>query len=247
MTNILQHPRSLLTLRNWELCALSCGNLYGLTLLVAFAASGMIPPTAPDWKAEKLHAHIFSHVHGIQAGCILLIASGAFYIPWSAMISKQMRQIAHLDHTLADLQLTCAAAGYCAFLFPATCLGLMTFRDYGPELTQLISDVFWISAFIPWPLFVVQYWTVAWASFADQSDPPVFSKAVGWVNLIAPVIYAFAAGVHVHRTGSFAWNGGLVFWPTVAFIALQISFDSLSLIRNVRRKAEQEGRSLDGF
>lgn len=67
--------------------------------------------------------------------CIFHV-SGPLYVPYSAAITSKIRHIFNFNPTIPDLQLASAAAGFCAFMVPATLLAAMTFRDYGPELTQ---------------------------------------------------------------------------------------------------------------
>ncbi|KAI9925325.1 hypothetical protein ASPWEDRAFT_176848 [Aspergillus wentii DTO 134E9] len=77
---------------------------------------------------------------------------------------------------LPHLQFACAAASIVDFMPTATCLAMLTFRDYGPQLTQLINDAMWMTLFRPWPTFWLQWWTISWAVLGDKSPDPIFPK-----------------------------------------------------------------------
>ncbi|KAJ5385631.1 hypothetical protein N7517_003542 [Penicillium concentricum] len=223
-----------LTIRRWECIAITCGSLSIIFLAIAMAASGNIPPTAPWWDARRVHAHYWAHLKGTQAASVFMIVSGALYVVYSAALTRQIRKIPELDPIIADLQLASAAASFSAFMLVAVAMSLLTFRDYSPELTQLLNDFLWMAFILAWPIFWVQGWTVAWAIFSDKRPNPVLPRSVGLINLAAPIVYALGSGVHMHHTGPMAWNGGLVFWPTMVVFGFQINFDLWYMWKNLR-------------
>lgn len=224
-----------LTPGRWEYFAICCGSLCATFLLITFAISGNIPPTAPWWDAERIHAHYWAHIKGTQAASVFYMVAGAFYVVYAAAISRQLRKIPGIDPIIPDLQLASAAAGSFPFLLAATIMGLLTFRDYGPELTQLLNDIFWMATILPWPIFWVQMWTIAWAILSDNGPKRILPKSIGVVNFVAPIVFALGGGIHMHQTGAFAWNGGLVFWPTLVLLGLQINGDCWYMLKNNRK------------
>ncbi|KAJ5245787.1 hypothetical protein N7489_005883 [Penicillium chrysogenum] len=229
-----QRLANALTTRRWEYLAVICGILCALFFLIALAISGNIPPTAPWWDAKRVHDHYWAHVKGTEASSIFVMVSGALYVVYSAVLARQIRKIPETNPIIADLQLASAAASFCGFMIAAIAMGLLTFRDYGPELTQLLNDIFWMATLLSWPIFLVQMWTVAWAIFSDKSPNPVLPRSMGVVNLVTPIVFALGSGVHIHHTGPMAWNGGLVFWPSLVFFGLQINIDFWYMWKNLQ-------------
>jgi hypothetical protein len=225
-----------LTTRRWEYCAITCGSLSATFLLIALAISGNIPPTKPWWDAQQVHTHYWGHVKGTQASSIFLMVAGAFYVIYGAAITRQLRRIPDIDPIIPDLQLASAAAGFCPFMLSAIALSLLTFRDYGPELTQLLNDIFWMSFFFPWPIFWVQMWTISWAILSDKSPIPVLPRSIAMVNFAAPIVFALGTGIHMHHTGPLAWNGGLVFWPTLVIFGVQVGGDCWYMLGNLQKR-----------
>lgn len=227
-------PHSL-TNKRWLFCLSISGLLSVTAMVISFACSRNIPPTRPWWNAETVKSHYLEYEKGTQAASIFLFVSGAFYLPYSTAISTQIRLIANLHPAIADLQLACATAALFIYMISATFMSLLTFRDYSAELVQLLNDAMWMSLIMTWPIFLIQFWTIAWAVFADSSPDPVFPKLMGWINLLSPIGLALGSGVHMHHTGPLAWNGGLVFWPTIVVFGVEINCCCWYLIRNIRR------------
>lgn len=236
-------PRKLYNSKNWQyLCVLS-GQLGGLAYIFSFVAIGGFPPVPSYWDADRVHEHYRKHEDGCKAGAILLILAGGFYLPWGAVISKQMRQIPKVDPILCDLQLVGWALGMWNYILPGTILAVLVSRDYGPELTLLLSDLFWMVTCISTPFLWIPNWTLAWAIFADTSADPKFPKLVGVINVAAPTAMALSTGIHMHYYGPMARNGALAFWLPLGLYSLVYATDTITLIWNIRNEPEMDAES----
>ncbi|KAJ5449565.1 uncharacterized protein N7458_006014 [Penicillium daleae] len=224
-----------LTNKRWLYCISFCGCISAVFLIISLAASRNIPPTRPWWDAETVKTHYSTYQKGTQAATIFLFLSGALFLPYSTAITSQIRLIPDLNPAIADLQLASAIAGVWFWMIGAILMSLLSFRDYSAEMIQLINDAMWMSLWLNWPMFSMQFWTIAWAIFADRSPDPVFPKIMGWVNLLSPFVLVLGSGIHIHHTGPFAWNGGLVFWPTLVVFGAEVNGSCWCMLRNIRR------------
>lgn len=224
-----------LTNKRWLYCLSICGCFSAVFLIISLAISRNIPQTRPWWDAETVKAHYSTYRKGTQAATIFLFVSGALFLPYSAAITSQIRLIPDLDPAIADLQLASATAGVWFWMISAIFMSLLSFRDYSAELIQFLNDAMWMSLLLNWPIFWMQFWTIAWAIFADRSADPVFPKVMGLVNFAAPIVLSLGSGVHMHHTGPLAWNGGLVFWPTVVVFGVEMNCSCWYMLRNIRR------------
>jgi len=225
--------------KNWQYACLLSGLLSFLMAFFVLVAAGFLPPLSPSLTGEQLQAHYFAHQKGMHATVPLLLLSGGLYLPYGALLCKQLRQIPKIDPIIPDLQLAATAAGIFSVMVPAIFFGLTVFRDYGPELTRLISDLLWLSFFCPWPTFWIQSWTIAWAAFSDDSQYPLFPKTAALVNFCVPLTYFSFFGIHVEHSGPYAWNGALTFWlPAVAF-GIQVGMDCYYMFRNIERTSAE--------
>jgi hypothetical protein len=225
--------------KNWEYACLVSGLLSFLMAFFVLVAAGFLPPLSPTLTGEQLQAHYFAHKKGMHASVPLLLISGGLYLPYGALLCKQLRQIPNIDPIIPDLQLAAVAASIFSVMVPATFFGMTVFRDYGPELTRFLSDLLWLSFFCPWPTFWVQSWTIAWAAFSDNSEDPIFPKTAALVNFCVPLTYFSFFGIHIEYTGPYAWDGALTFWlPAVAF-GIQVGMDCHYMFKNIRRTSKE--------
>ncbi|KAK5166033.1 uncharacterized protein LTR77_008294 [Saxophila tyrrhenica] len=230
----------LFTTKNWQYGCLLSGMLSFMLAFLNLVAADFLPPLSPTRDAEFVHNFYHSNKAGMHATVPMLLISGGLYIPYSALISRQLRRIPNLDPMIPDLQFGAAVAGIaCSFMTPALFCGMTVFRDYSPELTLLISDQLWLSLFEPWTTFWVQGWAIAWAIFSDDSPNPIFPKIAGLVNFAVPFAYFSFVGIHIVYSGPYAWNGALTFWfPAVAF-GLQVGMDCYYMFWNIWNMADE--------
>lgn len=231
--------------RNFQYACAASGVLCSLTFLLGFVASGFLPPVRPWWDAERTVQHYRDHETGIQAGTAMLLISGGAYLPLTAGISAQMRRIPGIHYSVIAVQLAAGAAGIFTFMLPGMFLGVTNFRlDRPIEITQALNDMFWITALMPWPTFIVQNYAFAYAIIVDSRPKSLFPKSVAIMNIIVPIFFTFATGVHTVKTGPFAWNGGLTFWTVGSTFLIQLVVESACLARAARNEA-LEGEHID--
>ncbi|KAJ0415938.1 hypothetical protein BJY00DRAFT_250628 [Aspergillus carlsbadensis] len=220
-------------------CA-ACGIICSLMFLLAFVAADFIAPIKPWWSAEQTARHYQEHTAGVHGGAALFIVSGMFYLPFSAAISYQMRRVPNLPYLVHQLQLASAAAGVWTFMLPGIILGVTAYRPYrDPEITQVMSDFFWLCALIPWPTFMVQNFAFSYAIILDRRPKPLFPREVAVANILSPILFTPGIGMHCTLTGPVAFNGALGFWLPGVLFCTQLVFDSVFLIRSVRNEARE--------
>jgi len=225
------HPRFL------KYACASCGLLCGLFFFAAFVAAGFIPPARPWWTAERTSEHYIHHRVGIHTGCVLMVISGMFFLPYLVIVSDQIRRIPNVPWILPALQLASGAGSVFTFIVPGMVLAVGAYRkDRDPALVELMNDMFWLFAIMPFQTFWPMSWSLSYAILIDNREKPLFPKVMAVANFFGPLLFAASFGVHVAKTGPFAWNGGFGFWvPAVAF-GLQFCGDTYFLCRAIYRE-----------
>jgi hypothetical protein len=94
---------------------------------------------------------------------------------------------------------------------------------------------------MPWPTFMVQNFAFVYAIIIDSRKKPLFPKELAIVNIIMPIIFAFATGVHTHFGGPFAYNGVFTFYIVGFSFVVQLCVDAVYLALAARR----EGRDAE--
>ncbi|KAF2816729.1 uncharacterized protein BDZ99DRAFT_375155 [Mytilinidion resinicola] len=224
-----------------------CGIICSIMFMLAFVAADFISPIKPWWDAEQTAHHYQAHTTRVRAGAAILVVSGMFYLPFSAVISNQMRRIPNLHYMVHQLQLASAAAGVWTFILPGIILAATSYRPYRPvEITQSMNDFFWICAFMPWPTFIAQNFAFSYAIIVDPRKRPLFPKELAIVNIVVPILFTPAIGIHCTYTGSVAYNGAMTFWVPGVTFCLQLVIDAWYLFLSIRdesRTAQEDAES----
>ncbi|EFX02449.1 integral membrane protein [Grosmannia clavigera kw1407] len=228
-------------------CA-ACGATSGVFFIVAFIVANFIPPTHPWWTAEQT-AHFYQdNKTRIRAGASILMIAGGFYLPFSTAISYQIRRIPRIPWIIYQMQLASAAAGIWTFMLPGIVLAIASYRPERPvEITHALNDFFWLVALMPWPTFMVQNFAFAFAIIYDNRKIPLFPKELAIFNMIMPIIFATATGIHTQLRGPFAYNGVIAFYIVGFTFVVQLIVDGIFLALAARneQRAEQEGKLED--
>lgn len=203
---------------------------------IALVAAGFIPPWSPALGVDEVVARYREDATRIRVGMGFLLVGGMFYALFTAAISSQMRRIAGVSHSLVYGQLAAGSFACLTFLVPAIFFLVTAYRPERPaELTYLMNDLSWIAFIIPWPPFMAQYYSFAFAVLADRSVQPLFPRWLGFMNLWAPILFVCGLVVPFLKTGPFAWNGLFPFWvPGVVFGIWFIAMTK-HLLRALRR------------
>jgi hypothetical protein len=234
--NTLSKPHS------FQYAAIISGLCCPAFFFAGFIATGFIPPLSPSLSAEETAQHYQNHEAGVRVGASLILLSGMFYLPYTALITSQMERIPRVPPGVHFLQLGSGAASVFTFMVPAMILAVIGYRvDRDANTTQMLNDAFWIFAVMPFPSFITQNWAFAYAILCDDRPRPLFPRYVGVINIFAPLTFSPALGLHCVKSGVIAWNGALTFWfPAVCF-GLQFGVDSFSLFKAVRTTDHELG------
>lgn len=87
---------------------------------------------------------------------------------------------------------------------------------------------------MPWPTFMVQNFAFVYAIMLDSRPKPLFPKWLIPVNVIMPILFAFATGVHTHMSGALAWNGVITFYIVGFSFVVQLIIDAICLFLSAR-------------
>ena len=98
----------------------------------------------------------------------------------------------------------------------------------------------WLVAFMPWPTFMVQNFAFAYAIVVDTRKKALFPKELAIVNILMPILFSFATGMHTVYSGPFAWNGVITFYIIGFTFLIQVCVDSVYLALAAREEERDE-------
>lgn len=217
-------------------CAWS-GTICMLLFFAGLVLSDFIPPLSPSLTADQVAAHYREHASGIRAGMDLMLLSGMFYAAFTAGMSGQMRRIPGVNHTAVYTQLVAGAFACLTFLVPAMLFEVTAFRpERSPEITQTLNDMSWIITVIPWPPFMTQNFSLAYAILGDRRSQPLFPRWIGYLNIWAPISFTPGVLLPFFKSGPFAWSGVLVFWIPAAIFGAWFLIMTAHLLKAIKRQ-----------
>ncbi|VUC36327.1 unnamed protein product [Clonostachys rosea] len=215
----------------------ACGAAAVILFILSFAIAGFIPPPKPSWGADKIAQIYQDNTRRIHAGAAINMIAGGFYLPFSAAISYQIRRVPKIPYIIHQVQLASASAGIWTFMLPGIVLAIASYRPDRPiEITYALNDFFWLVAFMPWPTFMVQNFAFAYAIIFDARKKPLFPKELAFINILMPIIFALATGMHTVYSGPFAWNGVITFYLVGFTFVVQVCADSVCLALAAREE-----------
>ena len=221
-----------------------CGVISMVTFIGAFVLAGFIPPLTPSLSAQAVARHYQEHTTGIRTGVGFMLVSGMFYAVYAGVISGQIRRIPGVHHSVVYSQLSAGSFACVTLMIPAVLIAFTAFRPYrDPMLTQQFNDLAWIMLVMPWPPFMAQNYSFAFAILSDKRENPLFPRWLAFVNLWAPFIYAPALLIPFFKSGPFAWSGLLVLWIPAIIYILQFFVNLPCLLRAIADE-EREGSAL---
>jgi len=203
---------------------------------ILMPASSMLPPPSPSKSAEWIVNHYTKNEDGIKAGVPFMLAAGAMWPIFAAGISGQLARIPRISPTLLWAQVASGTLAAVTMMLPGIFFGVTAFRlDRAPELTQLLSDLSWLSVTMPFPPFIAQDLLVSCAILSDKRPTPLIPHWVAWVNSAVTLTFYPAFGVHCVRSGPIAWNGAVTFWLGAVGLGLQIGLLVLYFLKSVNK------------
>lgn len=218
------------------------GPVSALTWLLGFwVFAGFVPPPSPHDTPIEIAQRFQHDANSIRFGMILLMIGGAFYAPWSAAITVQLKRIEGRYSPMAYTQLALGAVFVLVFIIPVMIWQTAAFRpDGNPEIIQRLNDLAWITFLAPVATIFVQGLAITMAILQDRSARPVFPRWVGYFNLWCMIIFLPGGVIPYFKDGPFAWNGLFAWWiPLAVFTAWMLTLSWLML----RAIGEQEAEA----
>ncbi len=203
--------------RSSQLLAVWSGPLFCLLFAIGLVAlAQFIPPPTAHNTLGQIVALYGRHTDRLRAGLVLMLISAAFFAPWSAVITVQLKRIEGRYSPMAYTQLVCGAVNVMVILFPVIVMIVAAFRPYRhPELTQTLNDLAWIPFVMVFSAVLVQCLAIGIA-IINGGDQDVMPRWAGYFNFWIALLLFPAVLVPFFKTGPFAWQGALEFWLAAA-------------------------------
>jgi hypothetical protein len=227
--------RASMNRRNQLICAWS-----GLLILLGFGVgillAGFLPPPRADDSLQQVAQLYSDRTNRLRAGLVLMMLGGAFFAPFSAAISRQLKRIEGPAGPLAYTQLAAGAANVVVVTIGVMVMSAASFRpERNPEITQAINDLGFLLFLLYVSPLMVQTLAIGLA-IVGGGDQTVFPRWVGYLNLWAAIASIPAVLLPFFKSGPFAWHGIFEFWLAATIFFTWILTMTIATIRAINRE-----------
>ncbi|KPI18895.1 hypothetical protein OK074_1359 [Actinobacteria bacterium OK074] len=218
-----------------------CGFVLLVGFIVAFSVGHLIPALDPASSPKEVVAFLTDHRTGILAATAIMVLLVPFEYPFVVVTSMQMRRVEGGWGLLSMTQALTGVVAPIGFFFPMAILSAAAFRPeaHSADVLSAMSDIFWLMLTGNACIFVLQVWSIGYASFIDHRAKPVFPRWFGWLNIVLGVLLIPGAFVFLTDSGPFAWNGLLAnVIPSLVYFVWKIA-TPIVLLRAIKSEEEE--------
>jgi hypothetical protein len=220
----------------FEMISAWCGPLFVTAFIFTFGLWGhyLPAPPSPALDAAGISAWYHQHWGDLRLGWMLSLVIIPLYMPWSAQISVQMRQIETRSRILTYTQLIGGALTVFVVSFGMLCWAVATFRpERDAGIIQVLHDIGWESLELQWNITTIQMVAMAVVGLYDKRPRPLFPRWVCWLSIWCGLSFVPASLTLYMKTGPFAWDGLLSFYVPYAAWLIWVLAASACMIRDI--------------
>jgi hypothetical protein len=219
--------------------------MLGGFLVMFWFIAGLVPPMSPALTADQT-ARIYSdHDLRIRIGLALMILFAWLFVPFLALLSRQVRRIEGYWGVMSLTQVMLSVTFPFGFSLCALFGVAAAYRpERNPDVTQALSDMFWfIFVGLVGPL-ITQVVILAFCVFIDRRQVPSFPRWFGYFNIWYAVLGVPGCAIYLFKTGPLAWNGMFAFWIPLTVFCIWMIVTAIMLTKAVDvEAAERQARA----
>ena len=218
--------------------------IYGLALWLLL---DMVPPPSANMSANAV-AHWYQVRHTkIEIGAAIGSWTGAFMVPFAAVVGIQMLRQERGGKIWTALTLTSGTLMSIFLAMPPLFWGVAAFTpSRAPQITQLMHELGTLTL-----TTTDQFYIFMWVAVTVIALLPTnvkhspFPRWFGYFTAWTAVMFEAGVFSFLTKTGPFAWNGLLVFWSPLTLFGLWLAVASYLLLHNLNLQiAEIEGSAV---
>ncbi|MET8978785.1 hypothetical protein ABZX85_24520 [Streptomyces sp. NPDC004539] len=204
-----------------------CGVVLFVGFLIAFVVGHLTPPMSPTESPDDIVSFLKDHRTGILTCVALMVLLVPFEYPYVVVTSLQMRRVEGGWGLLSMIQLLTGVVAPVGFFFPLAILAAAAYRPeiHSADVLSAMTDTFWLMFVGNACIFVLQVWSIGYASFVDHTrEKPLFPRWYGWLSVVLGILLIPGAFVFLNRTGPLAWDGLFAYaLPSAAYFVWKIA------------------------
>ncbi len=216
-----------------------CGAFVAIAATVSYYAVGHLAPPDPNDSAASLVTFFQEHHQGVEWAVVLMGIFAPLFYPFAVVTSLQMNRIEGGWGLLSMIQLTTAVVAPTGWIYPLCLLAVAAYRPHSPEITQLLSDQYWLTYVGVAVIFVLNVAIIGVSALVDRRENPVFPRWFGWANIVLAIGFFPGVFVFAVHDGPFAWNGFFAqVIPSIFFLIWKVMM-IWALLRSIRAQERE--------
>ena len=196
------------------------------------------PPVSPTLDANQVLELYTRHPLQFRAGTVLMMLSGAFYLPFAMVVSAQMARVEKGYPIWSKFQMTASTLGTWLFAFPPFLWAVAAFSvERDPALTLLMHEMGWLCFVAPASYFPMQLIPIGVVAFSRHNNAnSAFPRWLGYLTFWTALGGVFGNACVMFKTGPFAWNGALAFYLPLTIFSVWLIAMLITLFRTISRQ-----------
>lgn len=205
---------------------------------LVFVGRLAFPVPDPTAGSEQIAQFYLDHQANILIACFLILCGTALLGPWGAVIAAMTRRTESGLPIWTYTQIACTAFAVFDLSMAAMFWALAAYRagDQHADITQMLNDVAWFFALIPFQPYTV--WLIAIAVPILRSKPdsviPTLPRWSAYLSLLAGFIFVLDGLMMFFKTGPLAYDGFLAFYVPYIMFGWWIMCMTVAILQGLR-------------
>lgn len=218
---------------------------------LVFVARLAFPVPDPAAGSDEIVQFYVEHQAQILIACFAILCGSATLGPWGAVIAAMTRRTESGLPIWTYTQIACVAFAVFDLSMAAMFWALAAYRagEQHPDITQMLNDVAWFFALIPFQPYTVWLIAIAVPILRAKPEQATLPRWSAYLSLLAGFVFVLDGLMMFFKSGPLAYNGILAFYvPFTVFgwwIVL-MTFATLQGLQIFSRGEDIEVFSSDG-
>lgn len=203
-----------------------------------FVARLAFPVPDPAANSQQIVQFYLEHRAQILIACFLILCGTAVLAPWGAVIAAMTRRAESGLPIWTYTQIACTAFAVFDLSMAAMFWALAAYRagEQHADVTQMLNDVGWFFALIPFQPYTV--WLIAIAVPILRAKPDDANQTLprwsAYLSLLAGFVFVLDGLMMFFKSGPLAYNGFLAFYVPYIVFGWWIVWMTVAVLQGLR-------------
>ncbi|MCH9731182.1 MAG: hypothetical protein K0U84_16150 [Actinomycetia bacterium] len=203
---------------------------------VVFIGRLAFPVQNPAAGSEEIAQFYVEHQTRILFACFVMLCGTAALGPWGGVIAAMTRRIESGLPIWTYTQIACLAFAVFDLSMAAMFWAVAAYRAGAqhPDITQMLNDVAWFFALIPFQPYTVWLIAIAVPILRARPENTTLPRWSAYMSLLVGFVFVLDGLMMFFKSGPLAYDGFLAFYVPFVFFGLWIMFMTVAIWQGLR-------------